>query len=109
MQRMSQPSHPLVRPSAPAADAEHRRIEGAPPSVQTSASPPASAPVLAPTVTQVVQRVDGAAPVAEERPGRPSDRDLDELARALFGRIRGQLRSELIHEREAKGLTFDNV
>lgn len=110
VQRLSQPSHPLVRPSVPAAEAEHRRIEGgAPPNVQTSASPPASASVLAPTVTQVVQRVDGAAPVPEAGPGRPSDRELDELARALFGRIRGQLRSELIHDREAKGLTFDNV
>ena len=115
VQRVSRASHPLVRPSVPvdasfpAAAAEPRSIEGARPSVQTAASQPASGPVLAPTVTQVVQRVDGAAPVAEERPGRPSDRDLDELARALFGRIRGQLRSELIHEREAKGLTLDNV
>ena len=36
-----------------------------------------------------------------------SDRELDELAKALFGRIRTQLQSEVIHEREAKGLPFD--
>jgi hypothetical protein len=79
--------------------------------VQTSASPPAGtgAPVLVPTATPVVQRLDGAAPVADDVPDRRSDRDLDELARALFGRIRGQLRSELIHDREAKGLIFDNL
>jgi hypothetical protein len=41
--------------------------------------------------------------------GRHSERDLDELAMALFGRIRTRLRSDLIHDREAKGLTFDNV
>jgi hypothetical protein len=38
-----------------------------------------------------------------------SERDLDELAQALFGRIRGRIRTELIHDREARGLTFDNV
>ena len=36
-----------------------------------------------------------------------SDTELDELARALFGRFRTHLRAEVIHEREAKGLTFD--
>jgi hypothetical protein len=36
-----------------------------------------------------------------------SDRELDELAESLFGRFRTQLRRELIHEREAKGLSFD--
>jgi ribonuclease E len=41
--------------------------------------------------------------------GGRSERDLDELAQALFGRIRTRLRSDLIHDREAKGLTFDNV
>jgi hypothetical protein len=38
-----------------------------------------------------------------------SDRELEELAQALFSRIRSRLRSDLIHDREAKGLTFDNV
>lgn len=41
--------------------------------------------------------------------GSHSERDLDELAQALFGRIRGRLRNDLIYDREAKGLTFDNV
>ena len=50
----------------------------------------------------------GAAPTSAPQPsnGR-SDRELDELAKALFGRIRTQLKSEVIHEREAKGLGFD--
>lgn len=63
------------------------------------------------SATAVVQRVDGAAPdPATSRPAaKPSDRELDELATALFGRIRGRLRNELIHDREAKGLTFDHV
>jgi len=39
--------------------------------------------------------------------GQRSDRELDELAESLFGRFRTQLRRELIHEREAKGLSFD--
>ncbi|MCJ7710464.1 MAG: hypothetical protein MUQ32_06475 [Chloroflexi bacterium] len=58
------------------------------------------------TATPVVQRVDGAAPAAPAPQGR-SETELDELARDLFGRIRTHLRSEVIHEREAKGLSFD--
>ncbi len=58
------------------------------------------------TATPMVQRVDGAAPAAPSEQGR-SESELDELARALFGRIRTHLRTEVIHEREAKGLTFD--
>jgi hypothetical protein len=58
------------------------------------------------TAVPVVQRVDGAAPAAPSEEGQ-SDSELDELARSLFGRIRGQLRAEVIHEREARGLTFD--
>ena len=58
------------------------------------------------TATPIVQRVDGAAPAAPSEAGR-SETELDELARALFGRIRTHLRAEVIHEREAKGLTFD--
>lgn len=38
-----------------------------------------------------------------------SERDLDELAKALFGRIRKRLRIDLLHDREAAGFTFDNV
>jgi hypothetical protein len=64
-------------------------------------------PVGTITATPIVQRVDGAAPPAETGTDGHSDRELDDLARALFGRIRGHLRAEVIHEREAKGLTFD--
>jgi hypothetical protein len=39
--------------------------------------------------------------------GAQSEADLDQLATAIFGRIRRQLRSEVINEREARGLTFD--
>ena len=59
----------------------------------------------------MVQREQASAPAAPARGGSglPSERDLDELAQALFGRIRGRLRNDLIYDREAKGLTFDNV
>lgn len=115
VQRATRPSLPLVRPSVPDAAAVSNANAAAGgfgqplPTLQTAMSNAAGSPVLAPTATPVVQRVEGAAPVADDEPEKRSDRDLDELARALFGRIRGQLRSELIHEREAKGLTFDNV
>jgi hypothetical protein len=72
---------------------------------------PAPAPVLAPTATAIVQRVDGAAPPAPSEgsgSGGHSDDELDDLARALFGRFRTRLRNEFIYEREAKGLTFDS-
>jgi hypothetical protein len=67
--------------------------------------------VLAPTATAIVQRVDGAAPAAPSEgsgSGGHSDDELDDLARALFGRFRTRLRNEFIDEREAKGLTFDS-
>ena len=58
----------------------------------------------------VVDRIDGAAPEAPaETGGGRSDRELEELAQALFGRLRRRLRTELIHDREAKGLSFDHV
>jgi hypothetical protein len=109
---------PLARTPAPAAAATpeptvSRSIVAAPsqpPTVQTtSAGEPG--PVLAPTATPIVQRVDGAAPATPEAPaaGGQSDEELDVLAKAIFGRIRNRLRSDLIHEREAKGLTFDNA
>jgi hypothetical protein len=79
----------------------------APPSVQASgAAPSGSAPIGGITATPIVQRVDGAAPAAPSEEGR-SESELDELARALFGRISTHLRAEVIHDREAKGLTFD--
>jgi hypothetical protein len=70
--------------------------------------PAAAAALPGITATPVVQRVDGAAPDPGGAPGGHSDTELDELARALFGRIRTHLRSEVIHEREAKGLSFDS-
>lgn len=61
------------------------------------------------TVRPVVQRIDGSAPPppAGGQGGATSDKELDELAQALFGRIRTRLRSEVIQEREARGLGFD--
>ncbi len=64
---------------------------------------------IGPTMSAVVQRVDGAAPPAPtEAAAGHSEDELDELARALFGRFRNRLRHEYIYEREAKGLAFDN-
>ena len=84
---------------------------GPAPMVQTSAIGSAGlaggAPVAAISATPIVQRVDGAAPPVESAPQGHSDTELDDLARALFGRIRTHLRAEVIHEREAKGLSFD--
>jgi hypothetical protein len=79
----------------------------APPTVQTSPSTSGGTAVAAITATPVIQRQEAApSPPEPARSGR-SDAELDELATALFGRIRGQLRAEVIHEREAKGLAFD--
>jgi hypothetical protein len=80
---------------------------GAAPTVQTSPAA-GSIPVGTFTATPIVQREEGASPAqAAEQSGTPSDRELDELAKQLFGRLRTQLKSEVIHEREAKGLGFD--
>jgi hypothetical protein len=82
----------------------------APPVVQASTQGAAAtaAPVLGPTATPIIQRIDGSAPTPPASDDGKSDRELDELARAIFGRLRTRLRSEYIFEREAKGLTFDN-
>ena len=102
----------LARPqAAPVAPVVARIAGGSATSTAQStvqASPAAGgAPGIAGvTATPVIQRVDGAAPPAPSEGGR-SESELDELARALFGRIRTHLRTEVIHEREAKGLTFD--
>ena len=83
-------------------------VPGGAPTVQASAGGGAGgASIAAITATPVVQRVDGAAPPVEGAPQGHSDTELDDLARALFGRIRTHLRAEVIHEREAKGLSFD--
>jgi hypothetical protein len=80
------------------------------PSVQASPLLPAI-PLTpsGPTATATVQRLDGAAPPPPAESEGHSEEELDELARALFGRFRNRLRSEYIHEREAKGLIFDNA
>jgi hypothetical protein len=83
-----------------------RATPGGEPVVQSAASAGPAGMTI--TATPVVQRADApSAPTAE--PGRQgqSDAELDELASKLFGRIRSRLRTEVIHEREAKGLTFD--
>ena len=59
------------------------------------------------TATPDVQRVEGAAPPVEDGGAGQSDTELDELSRKLFGRLRGQLRADIIQEREARGLSFD--
>ena len=79
---------------------------GIPPVVQTLPSG-GGIPVATFTATPIVQREEAAAPTAAPPSNGRSDRELDELAKALFGRIRTQLKSEVIHEREAKGLGFD--
>ncbi len=122
--RASEPSLNLARASAPAAapitppassspGAPVQRFVAAPPSsagaatVQTTRPGPSTVPDI--SVTPVIQRIDGSAPTPQTgRPGGArSDRELDELAQALFGRLRTRLRTEVIQEREARGLGFD--
>ena len=117
----------LARPPAPAAAASS--LTAYPTHVAAPAGRVVAEPVASPVVAQasrqgsspgssesaagiaaspVVQRVDGAAPSPPDATGEGhSDAELDELARALFGRIRTQLRADVIHDREARGLTFD--
>jgi hypothetical protein len=81
------------------------------PVVQASRPSAVAIPGMPPfTMTPVAQREPAAAPAApagSASGGQRSDAELDELAKALFGRIRSHLRAEVIHEREAKGLSFD--
>jgi hypothetical protein len=74
---------------------------------QSSASSGTTSQLPTFTATPVVQRVEGSAPSGGDEKSGHSDTELDELAKAIFGRIRNHLRAEVIHEREAKGLTFD--
>ncbi len=77
------------------------------PVVQTTRPGRSAVPDI--SVTPVIQRIDGSAPPTQSGPGggARSDKELDELAQALFGRLRTRLRTEVIHEREARGLGFD--
>ncbi len=81
--------------------------------VQTTPAPASAArssglPSHAPPVVQRAE-ADVATPARPPSTTQRSETDLEELAQALFSRIRGRLRSELIHDREAKGLSFDNI
>ena len=96
---------PLAQPPAAAGPSPDPSASPPPSPVQPMSQP---APVLAPSFTPIVQRVDGSAPPPPPEPEGQSESDLDDLARKLFGRIRNRLRAELIYEREAKGLSFDN-
>lgn len=128
-----------TRPQMPvrgAADHSHAPSAAAVPTPESSVSFPSRSIVSAPVVQTMpasganarfgpslappplgavpVQRAEAESPTPVPPPGADesaprSERDLDELAQALFGRIRGRIRSELIHDREAKGLTFDSV
>jgi hypothetical protein len=118
-----EPALNLVRPSPPAAvgvatvstapGASPQRIVDPPsasssaPAVQATRPGPSTVPDI--SVTPVIQRIDGSAPAPQPGPGggARSDKELDELAQALFGRLRTRLRTEVIHEREARGLGFD--
>ena len=78
------------------------------PVVQASRSGAAGLPSL--TVTPTAQRVDASpapATTTASTDRERSDRELDQLAQDLFGRMRTRLRSEVIQEREARGLGFD--
>jgi hypothetical protein len=98
------PPLPVVARSIVGGSSAGPRVD--PPTTERATRPA----TFAPTASPVIQRVDGSAPPppTEPRSGH-SDDELDELAGALFGRFRDRLRREYIHERESKGLTFDNV
>ncbi len=96
----------IAQPVAAPAGRIEAPVSTAPaPTVQTSPSPAAALPTF--TSTPVVQREAGTAPPAAGGQTGRTDRELDELAKQLFGRVRGQLRAEIINEREARGLGFD--
>ena len=104
---------PVTQPASSSQAAPVQRFVAAPASgpaaaaVQTTRPGPSAVPDI--SVTPVIQRIDGSAPTpqAGRGEGARSDRELDELAQALFGRLRTRLRTEVIQEREARGLGFD--
>jgi hypothetical protein len=111
---------PLALPPAAGADAAPAQASGHNLIVQTSPAPgadrPAGAPIAGPALpgSVPVQRADDPKPTpvaqaASNQPDHRSEQELDRLAQQLFGRIRGRIRSELIHDREAQGLTFDSI
>lgn len=108
--RASPPLSAGLRSAGPSDTVQRAGTVDLGPAAATPATPagPAATPA-APAMTAGAEAEAGSAgPAGPESAGR-SEKDLDELAQALFGRIRGRLRSDLIYDREAKGLTFDNV
>jgi hypothetical protein len=99
----------LARSSAPLA-ASFGSL-GPNPVIQREGTNVAMQPATPPAAPAGPSGGGGSGPVPPTGPASSghSEKDLDELAQALFGRIRGRLRSDLIYDREAKGLTFDNV
>jgi hypothetical protein len=84
------------------------RASGSPAGSSSSSGSAAPGPTVqrAVTVGELTSTVE--APSGGTSSAAPrTEADLDQLADALFGRIRRQLRSEVIYEREARGLTFD--
>lgn len=83
------------------------------PVVQTSPASPAptvqrDASSAGPAAASTSSSGSGATASGATR-AAPSERELDDLARQLFGRIRTRLRADLLQDREASGFTFDNV
>ena len=100
------PAPATTRSSLTAVGAENRAFSADFATVQASTT--TAAPAFAATATAIVQRIDGAAPPAPIEASGHSERELDELAGKLFRRFQNRLRAEVIYEREAKGLAFDD-
>jgi hypothetical protein len=98
-----------VAPPTPTADTGPASTRSSEPVIQRVAAPgPAGMTLTAIPVQREAPADPGQPSPAPNAGSMPrSDRELDELAESLFGRFRTQLRRELIHEREAKGLSFD--
>jgi hypothetical protein len=115
-QSLLNPPAPVAVPNWGAPGTSVTFPAGGGPTVQTSRAQGGAATTSTPTPT--VQR-DGGTSTASASPGAAapasgkdaarSERELDELARALFGRIRTRLRSDLLQDREAAGFTFDSI
>lgn len=71
-------------------------------------APPPPASAEAPALpSQPAAPETSEAPKGQNKFQMPNERDLDELAKRLYNRIRRQLRSELVVERERVGLIAD--
>ena len=116
----AQPSMALPRPAAAAAipTVQTSRAPGGSASTANHSSAPAASSSSGGTSVQRAVHIGEIETTVDTTPSTSSagagsaqapqsEADLDRLATAIFGRIRRQLRSEVIHEREARGLTFD--